>query len=232
MSVANTEQEQELLGFAEPPAGEMPSLVCVGSVTAIADGKVTEVKRDADGDEKPNYQMNIISISGLGAGRSTKVNLLYRPEWLRPGFDLNEQLEVLKPSQAKAIRFVYENNLRAPEGSKIVPVLQGLAGNRENYAVLANRLLRLDEITLENVTDVLRTFLIDEGYGEEIGYVLKQKEELTGEKDENGRPERRKTAYYEVSKFFEVTEKNLESWRKSCEKPGSKYRMTYGGEAF
>lgn len=221
-----SETQGQLLSFQEAAAADMPRRVCVGTVGEIQDGHVSEKSK--------KYIVQPIAINALGSGTSTTVYWLYRPEWLRPGFSPTSiKNEVDDEKEANGLIFVYRNYIA---GRGTTSMLRGLCGSDEAFMVLSNRLLSLPEVTIEAVTETLRTFFSEDNENVQIGYVLEQQSTKTDEID----PETGKNVYikenrYQIARkngWFDVSDKALERFKKSAEKSNGRMIVCYDGEPF
>lgn len=215
-------QTETLLTFQAASAPALPRLVCVGSVTEVGEGHVSRSQK---------YVVQPIKIAPEGTGRGITYNLLYRPEWMRPGFDpknltadiSEDDAEAM--AEAKSMESVYRRHIHVRNG---ISALRGMSGSDEAFATLSNRLLTLEEVSIPAVQEVLHTFFTEDNEGVLFGYVLKQQQSKTDEIDpDTGRnvyvPENR----YEVDHFFDFSEKALRSYQKRAEKSKSGLIVTY-----
>lgn len=223
--------EQEVLAFKEAAAEPLPLKICVGYVVDVGEPKVTATKFREDGYQKTNYINQPIMIAGLGSSPNTKLNWLYRPEWLSVDFDPEKLGDMIDDEkEAKAVHFVYSRNIR---GRQSTSVLQGLCGNKENFQTLSGRLLSLKEPeNMDAVRDVLSTFFLEDVSGNPIGYKLRQKFSKTGEVDDNGKAVYIADNRYEISEFFEYSEELMEKFRAGAEKSQGRVRVCWDGEPF
>src|SRR5690349_8695608 len=196
---------QTALGFASPTVEKLPQIACVGTVSSVEEGKVSQ---------KGTYVVQRVVVGGKGANKTSSVNLLYRPEWFTPGFNPDTIKEL---DNADSVMFVYTRNIVPPPGDANLSVLQGLAGSDERFAALSGKLLSLNAGTTEelisSIESTLRTFLVVEGKDTPIGYKLAQAKEDTGNVDEHGKKIKILKASYELDSFFYPTEKKLKSLR-------------------
>jgi hypothetical protein len=150
------------------------------------------------------YYVQPVEIEGFGESPGSRFYWLYRPEWLRPGFD-PKTLEDNPGAMA-----VYRRHINSVSQ---MSALKGLAGSEEGFEELAGRLLGLEEIEPESVASVLSDYF--EERSPVVGYVLKQR----SEKIEYGDEARWvKTDFYQVSSWFHPTEKELARLRRQAEK--------------
>lgn len=209
---------QTSMTFKDAPAQDLPKLIQLCRVSEVMEGKVSSSEK---------YIVQPVQLDAIGAGRSVRVNLLYRPEWLRPGFDPQSIAETIDDEkEASSVLFVYRKNIAESGG---ISVLRGLAGSDEAFDRLANQLLSQEEVTIEGTTTILREFLIPED-GEQtlIGVELRQKSDKTGDVNpDTGKNIYIKTSGYDIDSFYDATEKNIKSKRKFAEKSNGRARMTF-----
>lgn len=223
-------QEMQTLNlFARPEASEKPSLICVGTVTAVEEAKLTKPNPDTG----INYIMARVTLTPLGAGRTIKENLLFRPEWLDPSFNPASFKSMGDAGRGPA--FVYASTIIGADGNNRLSKLEGLAGSPEAFSRLASLLLGLpkDEKgvpSLEDLTGTLTNFFLEDNQGVQIGYVLRQAtQKAVGVDEETGEPKTVKvlTDNYEVGQYFYPTSKSIANWVKTAENKPEKYRMTF-----
>lgn len=201
-------------GFALPSAKPMPRLACLGSKIELSEPKVSQSGK---------FIVQPISISGLGAAPRARLSLLYRPEWLQPGFRPNELQHV---EGGDALLFVYRRNIAA-RGE--VAHLYGLcACDDELYSELAQRLFELKDPHPSNIAEVMQAFFDEKD--PVVGYILRQQKSDTGETDENGRKIYVLEPYYEIDSFFKPDKDNLKRLRKRAEKSNGRFRVTFDEE--
>ncbi len=214
MSTEATAVQKKL--FNEASAAKLPKLICTGYVAKIGEGKPSK---------SGNYNVNPIEINGFGAARNATVYVLTRPEWFETDEAGNPTFRPDALSQVEggsAMQFVYRRNIR---GRGSVSILEGVCGSEERFEKLQEEFLTTDGIDDENdsaevIERILQNNLLpkDGEQGFEIGYTLSQQRTKTDEKDENGKFIYLLDNRYEVSNFWEATEKAKESHRKSAEK--------------
>jgi len=188
-----------------------PRLYCVGTITDVKEAKPTESQ---------TYINQSFGITGEGASPNFNVMLLYRPEWLKPGFNPKTDLPDSKT------QFVFGRNI-SKHGN--VSILQGLTGQEEAAAELEDLLLSLPpdsdgDPTVEDISKVLNKFFEKT---RTIGYVLKQKTSVTGDLDDKGKPVRVLENGYEIDNLFFPTADKLKALKKSAEKSDGKSRAMY-----
>jgi hypothetical protein len=208
--------------FDELEARELPTLACIGRVTKIEEPKATKVNEHGI-----NYLMIPIHIEGYGASRGTKVNFMFRPEWLKEGF---RSRDLAKVEGGKGLLAVYGNNI-SQKGK--VSTLKGLVGSvDEEFDALADTLLTLspgEEVpTGEQVASALQKVLIDEEKGQRIGYVLRQQREKTEDVDpDTGKPIYVLTPYYEVNEFYTPNEKGRKRQYNRAERTPDTFKVQF-----
>jgi hypothetical protein len=210
--------------FATPALERKPDQICVGRVTEVG---------DAYESKSGKYYVVRITVEPMDAGKGTKIYFLFRPEWMAQ----LSQVDLLNIKEAdKGAHFVYGKNIATNEEGK-QSTLQGLAVTTEDFNTLASRLIALGvEAVSENptlVSDVLRTFLLDENGDRNIGYVLTQQTEKTDEvHPETGKAIYVPTKNWEVASYFAVNDKNIARMAKKAESRPDRFRMTFAGAAF
>lgn len=225
---------QQQLGFASATVDKLPTIACVGYVDEVGEGKVSKSEV---------YINQPIKIRGNGANRSVTKYLLYRPEWLVPGFNPDTIKE--SGDGARGMLFVYQSNIIPGRGAKKISALQGLCGSEERFNELANRLLTAsypetgDNATPEEtaaatsaliaqVRSILHQFLVVEG-GEAVpvGYQMIQEKEDTGDVDEKGKKVKVATERYTLGDFFYPTEQKLKNLRSFAQHQPGKMRVAF-----
>lgn len=207
-----TEEVQEQEEFSPEGVGVdfLPTLSCVGYITAVPEGKISNSQ---------NYLVQPVEITAEGAGTDTKVWITYRPEWFAKGFDPR----VLKGMQGGG-EFLYGQHVAHKENLATLPAL---AGSKENYRILYPRLCAFTDIFednpeqyLEKFSKTLRDFIHE--YRPKVGYVLTQTSRKTGEVNEKGKAVYELTKFRNVTRYFYVTEENLKNERKLAQKTAQK----------
>lgn len=202
------------MGFKEGSAKKLPTLACIGRVQEVGEPKATESGK---------YFIIPVKIEGYGASRSTRANFMFRKNWFTNGFDPESLLEY---EGGNGYYFVYGKNI-AQKGS--VSLLKGLVGDDDDkFDTLATALQSLPGSETEegpsatDIAETLRTYLVDEGNGENLGYILRQQRTKAGE-DSEGKAKYTLEPYYEISEFGSGDEK----WRDRQYKRAE--RTTNGG---
>lgn len=206
--------------FTKPPAAPKPTLICAGKVTEVKDAYLSA--------KSQKYYVVPIQLTGMDGGLDQKVYWLFHPEFFK-GYTPSELIELAEDDKG-AYRIFCQHI--AQESGK-VSHLQGLATTEEAFDEISSRLLSLgvDAIT-ENptlVSDTLREFLIDENGDNVVGYVLRQQQEATDEKDENGKTIYVPSKWMEVGGYWEVNDKNVKKQAEKAAKSKGKVKMTYSG---
>jgi hypothetical protein len=214
--------------FLSPPLAQKPQLICAGRVTAIGDAYLSA--------KSEKYYVVKISLTALGAGKDQNIYWLFRPEYFNAAMtraDLNTMAEA-----DKGVYRMYEQHICTNEEGK-KSTLQGLTGTPEAFNELASRLLSLgvDAITETPtlVSDVLRTFFVEENPQAVVGYVLGQQSEKTDEIDpETGKNVYVPSKWLEVKSYWTVDEegKGLAAKARLAEKNPKRYKLAYSGESF
>jgi len=214
-------------GFRKASAQELPKLHNIGYVSSVGEPKLTNGGLTDDGEEKPQYVMIPVEITGINGSRNGRTSILLRPEWLDVNFNPDRAFDGLPESVQRSLSFVYRRNI----GSRgEVSVLEGLAGSEAAGAELAQAILSVDNVEdAEAVAEAIRTFLLDEQ--RTIGYTMKQRSTKTDEVD----PETGKAVYvldkqYDVDTFWYPTEKEIKRLEKVCEKSQGRQKLAFDVE--
>lgn len=205
--------------FNNTTAPKLPRLVCVGVVNEI---EATHVS------DSGNYNVTKVKLSGLQGSRDFTFTLLTRPEWLTNGYNPDKEME-----GDNGATFVYSKNIAPPIGRGI-GILEGLAGNEDNASKMIDQLFASAK-TLGEAPDVyqgvddadLDAVLQKFAIGKTVGYVLKQKQEETGELDEKGKKIRINTANYEMDQLFSPTKEALERFKKTAAKKSDDWKIAF-----
>lgn len=225
--------------FASVPVQKLPGLACKGIVSEVPEVKATE-----SGD----YYMTRIKIQGLEGSKDVVLNLLFRPEWLRPGFDPIKELQPLVDSadpvvakRGNSFMAVYKNNIG---GTNSQPSnLKGLVGgtdeslikfaeardvmyNAKNSGKTAEE---AEDLSSDEIHGLLSKFLLQTQGGKVLGYTLKQANQKTDDVDDNGKPIYELRSNYEIANWFVPTEKNIRGLFERAKKanpPGS-FRVAF-----
>jgi hypothetical protein len=186
--------------FAKASVRKKPTVACIGYVSDIGEAKPTRVNEYGF-----NYIMIPIQLAGYGASLPIKVNFMFRPEWLQPGFD-PESLHELE--HGSTLYSQYSRHINQAGGG--ISTLFGLVGaDDEKFNQLAEALQEVApeaESDPEIVANVLREKLVDEELGKLVGYVLSQQKEKSVD-PETGKVTYLLTPYYQVDSFFVPDEK-------------------------
>lgn len=214
--MSNATQTQPLFGAAA--ARVLPTLACIGKVVSVGAPTLT----------KPNpetgiqYVMYNIGIQGFGASRNSKVNFMIRPEWLVPGFDPGSFESI---DGGKGLEFMYGRHI-ARRGD--VSTLQGLVGcDDTTFAAFCEKLATANGDPAA-IGVALSDFLIEEGNGALVGYILRQQQEKAGVDEETGKNLYVGTQYYEVNSYFTPNEKGRKrQYDKAKTGTGSAFKVQF-----
>lgn len=198
--------------FTAVSAPKLPKIACIGTVANVADTKPSE---------SGAYNVTNIGLEPRGGGFKTQFALLTRPEWLVPGFSPDVELE-----GNDSAKFVYRTNIMGPQGSGVSRLL-GIAGSEDASEALVDDIFASVETTKDEtgntysyVGEEKLTSVIRKHATRPVGYILTQKMEDTGEKDEEGRKVKIRTSNYELGQLFYPSESSLKRYRKlAAEKP-------------
>jgi len=195
----------------------MPSLACIGEVSEVPEGKLSSTEM---------YIVQPVKIRAAGPGRSLKINVLYRPEWLDRDFDPNSLNDAEGGSKVLA---VYRRNIA---GKGTISTLKGLSGSDVAFGQLAENLLSLTAQSITSVENALREFFTVTNEGTQFIYVLKQGKQKVGE-DENGKTIYELTSNYEVSEFHFLNQENVKKMkaRANRSQDGS-FRLAFDQDEF
>jgi hypothetical protein len=187
-------------GFKAGSAQKLPKFHCLGRISEIQSGKVSESQK---------YNVIPIVIEGFGASRSLWLWFCWRPDWLSADFDPGVFDDI---EDGNSYAYVYRKNIHDGSG---VSLLRGLAGTDEAFNALATRLQALSPEQANDpaaVQAVLEAFFIDEELGgQKIGYTLKQVRTKTDDVDANGKPIYVREDRHELDKFWLPTTRAIQS---------------------
>lgn len=218
-----------------PQVRKKPTIACVGRVSEIKEAKVTGQKFFDNGEKKPRYLMQTLALEPWEEGEKARVNILLRPEWLEDGFDPDKLVQYNNAvnSVGDTLLNVFRNNVVAAE-DEAPATLVGLCGcNTDLWIELTNRLTALVEASRNPETNAVDSakflegmpalfeqfFMVDFKDKIEIGYVLKQQMQGTGQTGDNGREIKVPTRYYEIGEFFDARdEKTYQRFQKRAGK--------------
>ena len=177
--------------FIKASVPKLPTLACIGYVKEVLEPKLTK---------SGSYINQPVVIAKTQGGRGVTHSIFYRPEMLKPGFDPSVYESV---EGGRGMLNMFRKHIAA---SGRITSLEGLIGSTTGYEFLQEALLSLPEVTMEAVHGVLKAALLDAAEaGKEIGYILSQGTEDSGETDENGKKIYVLTDRYEVQRWFPVT---------------------------
>ncbi len=193
--------------FTAGSAPKLPNLACVGTIAAIADTKASA---------KGVYNVTNIAIEPNGGGYGAKFSFLSRPEWFTPGFTPDVEFE-----GNSGAMFVYTRNIQGPPGSG-VSILMGLPGTEAKAEALVDDIFAsvetikdADGNSVALLPDAKLDSILRKHTGSiPVGYILKQKQEDTGEVDEKGKKVKIRTSNYELDRLFYADEASLKRYRK------------------
>ena len=202
--------------FAPTSAKEMPIQICAGAVSSLQMAGLTKSGK---------YINQKIDLTGYGTTTPRTIYFLYRPEWLKAGF----QPDVFYKDYegANGYVFTYGKNIASRDEMSTLKGLVG--GSEERFSILADALLsvgdNLDvtetanaEKVMAQVTEILQHYLVGEGFGKLVLYSLKQDQEEVGV-DADGKKIYSKTKFMNVDRFYRGdTVKNLEKTYKRLTK--------------
>lgn len=192
----------------QPVAAEKkPKLACIGKPSIVQPGYVSRSEM---------YIVQPISLEGSrGLSQDTTFYLLYRPEWLRRGFDPSTITD-------DGMRSVYRRHINAVNR---LAALKALAGSEEGFATLAEALLDLNEVTPEAVSAVLDTFFKENE--PEVGYILTQRYDAL--ETDSGR-KYVATDFYQVGSWFYPTDEAISRLRKQAENVAANLEVLFDEE--
>lgn len=206
--------------FRTPNAQKLPKLACIGTIADIQDTKVSK---------SGAYNVTNVIIEPRGGGFKSRFSLLTRPEWLTPNFNPDVELE-----GNKSATFVYSKNIAGPKGSGL-SLIAGLTGSpdaasklvEDIYSVVKTEKDKETGATISYVADSDLDAVVKRHIGTTVGYVLKQKEEETGEVDEEGNKIRIRTNNYELSDLFFADDAALKKYRKLAQERPDEWRVAF-----
>ena len=187
--------------FNTPDVPALPDLICIGRVAAVGPSKLSP----------SGYAMTNFQIQGIQAGRSSKYNFMYRPDWLVENFDPN----VLE----KGPMFVYSKNVASDQ----TPALRAFCGSddaaEERYLTLSDELITLADKSPESIERLLADRIL--GFAEKeaiFGYVMQQ------QKDKDTKA---LTRFYDVGYFFPATKDDAERFARKAASSPERYVLTF-----
>lgn len=176
---------------AQEDAKLLPRLNCLGYIGSVGEAKISQ---------SGVFVVQPITIEGVQGGKKGFVNFLYRPEFLRPGFN---PTSLKAEENGMSLWYVYKMHIA---GTNSLSTLAGIAGTEENFNQLAAKI----QSAIEGIEDVdvppvvqgiLQEFATE--VNPEIGFFSSQKMEATGNKTDKGTKEKRPVAgQREVSGYF------------------------------
>jgi len=225
--MSSTVTTEKPTGFRKASAQELPLRRGIGYVSSVGEPKLTNGGVTDDGEEKPQYVMCKVEITGINGSRNTSINLMWRPEWLDRNFNPDRAFDGLPESVQRSLEFVYRKNI----GSRgDISNFAGLTGSEDAGNELAEAILSVENpADSEAVVEAIRTFLLDEQ--RTIGYTLKQRRTKTDEIDpETGKPVYVAEKQYDLDSFFYPTEKEIARLVKSAEKSNGRVVIDFDPE--
>lgn len=185
--------------FAPASAKDQPIQICAGAVSTLQLAGPTKSGK---------YINQKIDLTGYGATTPQTVSFLYRPEWLKAGF----QPDVFYKDYegANGYVFVYGKNIASRDE---MSTLKGLCGgDDQKFSVIADALLAIgdsldpsdtanQEAIIARVTEVLQHYLVGGGFGKLVLFSLKQAQEEIGT-DADGKKLYGKTKFMNVDRFY------------------------------
>lgn len=198
-------------------------------------GRVVEVGETGISKNSGIYLTTKIVIAPYGASNiPTYQYFCHRPEWLvemtqKDLQELEEQVVVLDNGEKKYPFGTYQRNIHSRDKFS---TLRGLAGSEEAFNEISSQLIEAGPTApAETINKILADFLLSDD-ALPFGYILKQKWEKTGEKDENGKDIYIAVPGYNLDSWFDPTPENLKKLEKKAEKSQGKIKMTYDGTPF
>jgi hypothetical protein len=219
------------LSFLPSLKKEKPGKICGGRITSVGPAYISE----REGASKKYYTVRI-DITALGTGSNQAIFWCFRPEYFNANMtrsDLREMAEL-----DKGVYFMYGKNIAADE-EQPPSTLQGLCGSPEVFQEVATRLLTLgvDAITETPtlVSDVLRTYFVEENPQHVVGYVVGQQQVRTDDID----PDTGKNIYVpgkwmEIKSYwhYDGTQESIDRQARRAEKSKGKLQLAFNGETF
>jgi len=171
-------------------ARELPKLNCLGYVGSVGEAKISQ---------SGVYIVQPITIEPTQGGKKGFVNFLYRPEWLRPGFN---PASLKAEENGNSLFTVYKMHVA---GTNNLSTLAGIAGSDANFNLLAGQLQAaiegVDDANVPaTVTAILQEFISENT--PEIGYYSSQKMEATGEMNGTRKVKRAVAGQREITGYF------------------------------
>ena len=199
--------------FIQAAVPKMPDLACIGYVDEVQEPKPSK---------SGVYIVHPVHIQKSQAGRAVTNYILYRPEMFKRGFDPSVYENV---EGGKGMLMSYRKHIAARNR---VTSLQAFSGSPEAFEGLQDRLLSLPEPTPEAIHGVFKeVFLGAAKSGAEVGYVLTQGTEDSGEVDANGKKIYSLTDRYEIQRFFHPTADAVKSVQMRAKRSNGDFIVTF-----
>lgn len=225
MAKAQQTQTQPDNDFGAAKVQEKPQVACTGMVNP---SDISEPKETQSG----VYYLSTVKFSGTRGSQSMTTNFMFQPEWFEPNFNpesLNGKIDDGNGGEKNDGRyFVFGKNINK---TGEISVLTALCGGTDDHRrafrgeLNAARTANNAPLSAEQIIGVLKQFV--EAHQEEVGYILKQATEETGNLTANGRKERRLLDKYEIGTFFEVTDEIVTAQEKRALKSAGKFLVGY-----
>jgi hypothetical protein len=166
------------MAFASTPIPELPDLACIGNIK-----KVGPVKKS----ESSDYQVLPFEIKSQYAGRDARFHLVFLPEFFAPDFNPARHPD---ERQVKVYRMHIAPTVNSRGEVTRTSTLMVLANSAEpsGFDKLSAAVDQMEDIDPKAIEQLLNEFLS----GAEVGYILRQRKDESGELTEQ----------YEVDRFF------------------------------
>jgi hypothetical protein len=199
------------LSFLPSLKKEKPGKICGGRITSVGPAYISE----REGASKKYYTVRI-DITALGTGSNQAIFWCFRPEYFNANMtrsDLREMAEL-----DKGVYFMYGKNIAADEEQP--PSTLGVDAITETPTL---------------VSDVLRTYFVEENPQHVVGYVVGQQQVRTDDID----PDTGKNIYVpgkwmEIKSYwhYDGTQESIDRQARRAEKSKGKLQLAFNGETF
>lgn len=214
--MAKAQQTQtpiDVSDFSASAVQAKPQVACIGTVSEISEPRLTE---------KGIYWLSTVKFSGTRGSQNMTTNFMFEAEWFEPGFNSAS----LADDRSKD--FVFSKNInKTGEVSLLTALCGGTEDHRRAFRAELNaaRAQNGSPLTPEQIVGALKAFV--ENHQEEVGYILKQATQDTGDVDSNGKKIKVLLDKYEIGSYFEVSDEIVTAQEKRALKSAGKFLVGY-----
>lgn len=176
------------MGF-DKSAERKPTIACIGTLSSLDAATLSK---------SGFYYMQKYSLQGKVKGTDGKSQLLWVPDFFKPGFN-KERFAASLGDKGRGVKFVYEANIASAEKTS---TLEAMCGGSDGLDELASYIHSLTDFDPDAVGSTIQSYVRSLG-PIEIGYIMRQQRKKT----EDGSVVRE--PYMEIDSFFLVTEKQI-----------------------